>query len=68
MQMKYMYAENNHTYKRKPIKLSQVYSSNIVDKDMLQNGMIIIFRNISSFCIHLLNPFQAYIIYNMGLR
>lgn len=66
--MQIKYAENNHTYERKSIKFSQVCSSNIAHKDMLQNGMIIVFRNISSFCIHLLNPFQAYIIYNMGLR
>lgn len=40
MQMKYMYAENNHTYKRKPIKLSQVCSSNIAHKNMLQNATL----------------------------
>lgn len=38
--MQIKYAENNHTYKRKSIELSQVCSSNIAHKNMLQNATL----------------------------
>lgn len=38
--MQIKYAENNHTNERKSIKFSQVCSSNIAHKDMLQNATL----------------------------